>query len=95
MKYRTGAWLRSQHWRVSYIKVAVEAMKTNEGRREHLKTSLWRMSSTFGWKKIAFKKRRKGQRSRRETDICSVTSQGKRNIKGREGKINSDEFSKK
>lgn len=89
MKYRTGAWLRSQHWRVNYIKVAVEAMKTNEG------TSLWRMSSTFGWKKIAFKKRRKGQRSRRETDICSVTSQGKRNIKGREGKINSDEFSKK
>lgn len=30
MKYKTGAWVRSQNWRVNYIKVAVEAMKMNE-----------------------------------------------------------------
>lgn len=41
------------------------------------------------------KERRNGQRCRRETDICIVTSQGKRNIRGGEGKINPDEFSKK
>lgn len=51
----------------------------------------------MGWESMAAFKRREGmvKNCRRETDICSVTSQGKRNIRGGEGKINPDEFSKK
>lgn len=60
------------------------------------KDILWK-TVTFEWRKmIALKKeKRNTQRGGRETDICSVTSQGKRNIKRGERKINPSEFSKK
>lgn len=69
----------------------------NRGRRQHERHPFGEQSYVFGWnKKIAIKKeRRNAQRGRRERDIWSVISQGKRNIKQGEGKISPNEFSKK
>lgn len=69
----------------------------NRGRRQHKRHPFGEQSYVFGWnRKTAIKKeRRNAQRGRRERDIWSVTSQGKRNIKGGEGKISPNKFSKK